>query len=134
MLAQDQLIFGNGFIGKAFFYLLQLATMLILYTGANTSFNGFPFLTSYVAGDSFLPRWLLKRGHRLVFSNAIIPWRILSLSLIVLKDATLDGSFLYPGSGVLAAFRDRSFGRAEIYRQRPKTGWRPSSASTSRQA
>ena len=28
--------------------------MLILYTGGNTSFNGFPFLTSYVAGDSFL--------------------------------------------------------------------------------
>src|SRR5215510_2665124 len=64
VLAQEaQIIFGGGFFGKAFFYLLQLATMLILYTGANTSFNGFPFLTSYVAGDSFLPRWLLKRGH-----------------------------------------------------------------------
>ena len=52
--------------------------MLILYTGGNTSFNGFPFLTSYVAGDSFLPRWLLKRGHRLVFSNAIILLTIMS--------------------------------------------------------
>ena len=66
------MVFGNTFIGQALFYLVQLATMLILYTGGNTSFNGFPFLTSYVAGDSFLPRWLLKRGHRLVFSNAII--------------------------------------------------------------
>ena len=53
--------------------------MLILYTGGNTSFNGFPFLTSYVAGDSFLPRWLLKRGHRLVFSNAIILLTIVSV-------------------------------------------------------
>src|SRR6516164_5576303 len=69
VLAQEaQLVFGSTFIGHAMFLLLQAATMLILYTGGNTSFNGFPFLTSYVAGDSFLPRWLLKRGHRLVFS------------------------------------------------------------------
>src|SRR5580704_3561488 len=72
VLAQEaQLVFGHTFIGQALFFLVQGATMLILYTGGNTSFNGFPFLTSYVAGDSFLPRWLLKRGHRLVFSNAI---------------------------------------------------------------
>ncbi len=42
------------------------------YTGGNTSFNGFPFLASFVAEDSFLPRWLMKRGHRLVFSNGIM--------------------------------------------------------------
>ena len=30
--------------------------MLILYTGGNTSFNGFPYLASFVAGDQFLPR------------------------------------------------------------------------------
>src|SRR6202012_1235510 len=62
---EAQKVFGSTFIGQALFYLVQAATMLVLYTGGNTSFNGFPFLTSYVAGDSFLPRWLLKRGHRL---------------------------------------------------------------------
>ena len=72
VLAQEATAaFGGGF-GRVLFYLLQAATALILFTGANTSFNGFPFLASYVAGDAFLPRWLLKRGHRLVFSNAII--------------------------------------------------------------
>ncbi len=45
--------------------------MLILFTGGNTSFNGFPYLASFVAGDSFLPRQLTKRGHRLAFSNGI---------------------------------------------------------------
>jgi len=29
--------------------LVLLATILILYTGGNTSFNGFPFLANYVA-------------------------------------------------------------------------------------
>jgi len=34
VLAQEaQIVFGAGFVGHAFFYLLQLATMLILYTG-----------------------------------------------------------------------------------------------------
>ncbi len=53
-------------------YVVQLATMLILYTGGNTSFNGFPFLASFVAGDRFLPRQLTRRGHRLAFSNGIL--------------------------------------------------------------
>jgi hypothetical protein len=65
--------------GHFMFYVVQAATALILYTGGNTSFNGFPFLTSFVAEDSFLPRWLTKRGHRLVFSNGIIVLTVVSL-------------------------------------------------------
>ena len=118
VLAQEaQLIFGNGFIGKAFFYLLQLATMLILYTGANTSFNGFPFLTSYVAGDSFLPRWLLKRGHRLVFSNAIILLTIVSVSLIIIKDADVNSLVPLYAIGVFTAFAMAGFGMAKYHSQ-----------------
>ena len=64
--------FGTTPLAHVAFYLLQVATMLILYTGANTPFAGFPFLTSFVAEDSFLPRWLTKRGHRLAFSNGIV--------------------------------------------------------------
>ena len=85
VLAQEaQEVFGHSPVGQALFYLVQAATALILYTGGNTSFNGFPFLTSYVAGDSFLPRWLLKRGHRLVFSNGIIVLTVASLALLII--------------------------------------------------
>ncbi len=71
---------GTGPVGKLLFYVVQFATMLILYTGGNTSFNGFPFLASFVAEDAYLPRQLTRRGHRLAFSNGIIvltswPWR-----------------------------------------------------------
>ena len=125
VLAQEaQLIFGNGFIGKAFFYLLQLATMLILYTGANTSFNGFPFLTSYVAGDSFLPRWLLKRGHRLVFSNAIILLTIVSVSLIIIKDADVNSLVPLYAIGVFTAFAMAGFGMARYHSKHKEPGWR----------
>ncbi|MGH3249665.1 MAG: APC family permease, partial [Trebonia sp.] len=89
VLAQEaDIVFGRA--GHFMFFVVQLATMLILYTGGNTSFNGFPFLTSYVAGDSFLPRWLLKRGHRLVFSNAIILLTVTAVALLVIKDADVN--------------------------------------------
>jgi hypothetical protein len=125
VLAQEaQLVFGSTFIGHAMFLLLQLATMLILYTGGNTSFNGFPFLTSYVAGDSFLPRWLLKRGHRLVFSNAIIVLTIVSVALIIIKDADVNSLVPLYAIGVFTAFSMAGFGMAKYQNKHRGPGWR----------
>jgi len=125
VLAQEaQVIFGHTFVGQALFYLVQLATMLILYTGGNTSFNGFPFLTSYVAGDSFLPRWLLKRGHRLVFSNAIIVLAITSVALLIVKDADVNNLVPLYAIGVFTAFAMAGFGMAKYHYNRREPGWR----------
>jgi len=125
VLAQEaQIVFGSTFIGHTLFYLVQLATMLILYTGGNTSFNGFPFLTSYVAGDSFLPRWLLKRGHRLVFSNAIILLTITSVALLIIKDADVNSLVPLYAIGVFTAFTMAGFGMAKYHHTRREPGWR----------
>ncbi len=125
VLAQEaQLVFGHTIIGHAMFYLLQAATMLILYTGGNTSFNGFPFLTSYVAGDSFLPRWLLKRGHRLVFSNAIILLTIVSVALLIIKDANVNNLVPLYAIGVFTAFSMAGFGMAKYHSRHRTPGWR----------
>ena len=98
--------------------------MLILYTGGNTSFNGFPFLTSYVAGDSFLPRWLLKRGHRLVFSNAIILLAVTSVALLIIKDADVNSLVPLYAIGVFTAFTMAGFGMAKYHHTRREPGWR----------
>ena len=74
-------VFGTSPVGHLAFYVVQLATMLILYTGGNTSFNGFPYLASFVAGDRFLPRQLTRRGHRLAFSNGILVLAGVALAL-----------------------------------------------------
>jgi amino acid transporter len=125
VLAQEaQLVFGHTFVGQALFFLVQGATMLILYTGGNTSFNGFPFLTSYVAGDSFLPRWLLKRGHRLVFSNAIILLTIVSSALLIIKDADVNKLVPLYAIGVFTAFSMAGFGMARYQRSHRTPGWR----------
>jgi amino acid transporter len=125
VLAQEaKLVFGHTFVGQALFYLVQGATMLILYTGGNTSFNGFPFLTSYVAGDSFLPRWLLKRGHRLVFSNAIILLTITSSALLIIKDADVNNLVPLYAIGVFTAFSMAGFGMAKYHSRHRTPGWR----------
>jgi amino acid transporter len=125
VLAQEaKIVFGHTFLGQSVFLLVQAATMLILYTGGNTSFNGFPFLTSYVAGDSFLPRWLLKRGHRLVFSNAIILLTVTSVALLIIKDADVNSLVPLYAIGVFTAFTMAGFGMAKYHHGRREDGWR----------
>jgi amino acid transporter len=125
VLAQEaQAVFGSSFLGHALFLLVQAATALILFTGGNTSFNGFPFLASYVAGDAFLPRWLLKRGHRLVFSNAIIGLTIVSIVLIIIRGPKVNNLVPLYAIGVFTAFSMAGFGMARYHKRNKEPGWR----------
>jgi len=125
VLAQEaQLVFGHTSVGQVLFYIVQAATALILYTGGNTSFNGFPFLASYVAGDAFLPRWLLKRGHRLVFSNAIILLTIVSVALLIIRGPNVNNLVPLYAIGVFTAFSMAGFGMAKYHQTRKEPGWR----------
>jgi hypothetical protein len=125
VLAQvAQAVFGSSVVGHALFLLVQAATALILFTGGNTSFNGFPFLASYVAGDAFLPRWLLKRGHRLVFSNAIIGLTIVSIALIIIRGPKVNNLVPLYAIGVFTAFTMAGFGMARYHKRNKESGWR----------
>jgi amino acid transporter len=69
--------------GGFLYYWVQLFTAMILFLAANTGYQDFPRLSSFLARDSYLPRWLQNRGDRLVYSSGIIVLAFLS-SLIVL--------------------------------------------------
>lgn len=59
--------------GESWMYFgVQAATALILIVAANTAYAAFPFLTSMIARDRYLPRQLSNLGDRLVFSNGIL--------------------------------------------------------------
>jgi len=123
VIAQEaNLVFGHA--GHFMFFVVQAATALILYTGGNTSFNGFPFLTSFVAEDSFLPRWLLKRGQRLVFSNGIIVLTVLSATLIAVVGANVNALVPFYAIGVFTAFSMAGFGMAKYHVTHKEQGWR----------
>ena len=66
-----------------FYYVVQIATALILVLAANTSFADFPRLGSLLARDRFLPRQFATRGDKLVFSNGIVILAIFASVLVI---------------------------------------------------
>src|SRR6201988_1867671 len=66
-----------------FYYVVQIATALILVLAANTSFADFPRLGSLLARDRFLPRQFATRGDKLVFSNGILMLAIFASILVI---------------------------------------------------
>ncbi|MDQ1744023.1 MAG: hypothetical protein QOE23_2362 [Pseudonocardiales bacterium] len=107
--------FGDGPLGHLGFALVQLATALILYTGANTPFTGFPFLASFIAEDSFLPRQMTRRGQRLAHSNGILVLTAIALALLLGVGAHVDKLVPFYAIGVFTGFTMAGFGMARHY-------------------
>jgi amino acid transporter len=124
MLAEiGRAVFGHGLIGNVLFFLLQAASAAILYNGANTSFNGFPALTHFVAEDQFLPRPLMKRGHRLVFSNAIILLTVLAVALLIATGGGVNALVPMFAMGVFTAFSMAGYGMTKHHLTHRGPGW-----------
>jgi amino acid transporter len=117
-------VFGHGPIGNVLYALVQAATAAILFTGANTSFNGFPALASFVAEDRFLPRQLMKRGHRLVFSNGIIALTALSVTLLVTTGGSVNALVPFYAIGVFTGFSMAGYGMTKYHLTQREPGWR----------
>jgi hypothetical protein len=119
--------FGTAWYGHLGFVLVQVFTALILYTGANTPFTGFPFLASFIAEDSFLPRQMTRRGHRLAFSNGIIVLAVLSLALLIgtSKGSGPNVNSLIPfyAIGVFTGFTMAGLGMAKYHSTHRTPGW-----------
>ncbi len=106
-------ILGDGAIGSVFFYVVQASTMLILFAGANTTFNAFPIVVNFAAADGYLPRWLTKRGHRLNFSNGILVLTGSALALIFATGASVSYLVAFYALGVFTAFTISGIGMAK---------------------
>ena len=117
-------VFGPNWYGRFGFYFVQAATVLILWTGGNTSFNGFPNLASFVAEDSFLPRQLTRRGHRLVFSNGIILLTIAAEALLIGTNAQLNILVGVYAVGVFTGFTFAGFGMCKHHLRLREKGWK----------
>jgi amino acid transporter len=117
-------VFGHGVVGNVFYILVQVSTAAILFTGANTSFNGFPVLASFVAEDRFLPRQLMKRGHRLVFSNGIIALAALSVLLLLATGGSVNALVPFYAIGVFTGFSMAGYGMTKYHLTHRVQGWR----------
>ncbi len=117
-------VYGSSAFGHAMFFALQAGTMLILVLAANTSFADFPRLASFAAADSFMPRQLQKRGHRLVFSNGILSLAGAAIVLVIATDAKVSRLIPLYAIGVFTSFTLSQAGMAKHHITRREPGWR----------
>lgn len=113
-------IFGEGLL----YYLVQMATALILILAANTSYADFPRLASLLGRDSFLPRQMANLGDRLVFSNGIIILGVLAALLIVIFQGNTHALIPLYAVGVFLSFTLSQTGMVRHWLTGKYTGWR----------
>lgn len=103
-------ITGGGFL----YYWVQLFTALILFLAANTGYQDFPRLSSFLARDGFLPRWMQNRGDRLVYSSGIVTLAIISSIIVIIFQADEIAMLPLYALGVMLSFTLSQAGMARL--------------------
>ncbi len=106
-----------------FFYITQFATFGILILAANTAYADFPRLSSIIAKDNYLPRQLMNRGDRLVFSNGIIFLGIAASILVISFGGIVNALIPLYAVGVFTGFTLSQFGMLVRHRKLKEPGW-----------
>ncbi len=92
------------FDGGPFYYLIQVATALILLLAANTPFADFPRVASQHAKDGYFPRQFFNLGSRLVFTNGIIVLSVAAGILLYLFGGSVNALIPLYAVGVFLGF------------------------------
>lgn len=95
-----RVISGGGFL----YYWVQFFTMMILVLAANTGYQDFPRLSSFLAQDGYLPRWMQNRGARLVYSSGIIILAVSASLLVIIFQANEIAMLPLYALGVMLSF------------------------------
>jgi amino acid transporter len=118
----------TAFGGTPPYYIVQVATALILLLAANTSFAGFPQLASAMARDGFLPRQFTFRGDRLAFSTGIIALGVLASGLLLIYQAETHRLIPLYALGVFVSLTLSQSGMVRHWLSLRGPGWRGSMA------
>ncbi|MCL5735501.1 MAG: APC family permease [Actinobacteria bacterium] len=114
-------VYGNG---SFLYYMLQVATMAILFLAGNTSFADFPRLSYILARDGLMPRQFMNRGDKLAFSNGIIGLAVLSITIVVIFGANVTRMIPLYAVGVFVSFTLSQAGMVVHWYRLRTDGWR----------
>ncbi|HEX2273832.1 MAG TPA: APC family permease [Acidimicrobiales bacterium] len=114
-----RVVYGGGPI----YVILQFATAAILTLAANTAYAGFPWLSSIIARDGYLPRQLASRGDRLVFSNGIVILAVFASLLIIAFGGITNALIPLYAVGVFTSFTLSQTGMVVHHRRKKEQGW-----------
>jgi amino acid transporter len=113
-------IYGPGSILDTVFL---LATMLILFLAANTSYNAFPRLAAILATDGYMPRQFSFRGDRLAYSWGIVLLAAIAAGLVALFGGTTTLLIPLYSVGVFVCFTLSQAGMVRHWLRVRGSGW-----------
>jgi amino acid transporter len=93
-------ITGRGVL----YFWVQSFTAAILFLAANTAYQDFPRLSSFLAKDRFMPSWMQNRGDRLVFSYGIAVLAFIASIIVVIFQADEIAMLPLYALGVMLSF------------------------------
>jgi amino acid transporter len=105
------------------FYIFQLATALILFLAANTSFNAFPRLAAILAEDGYFPRQFTFRGDRLAYSWGIVLLAAVAAGLYVVFRGNTTSLIPLYSVGVFVCFTLSQTGMVRHWLRGRQPGW-----------
>ncbi|MBN1992307.1 MAG: APC family permease [Anaerolineae bacterium] len=105
-----------GVPGGTFIYgWVQFFTMMILILAANTGFQDFPRVSSFLAQDGFMPRWMQNRGDRLVFNYGITVLALVAAIIVIAFRASEIAMLPLYALGVMLGFTLSQAGMVRLF-------------------
>lgn len=95
-----RLVFGE----TPFYFIVQIATFLILFLAANTPFADFPRVIALQARDGYYPKQFFTLGSKLVFSNGILVLSVISSLLLYIFQGNTHALIPLYAVGVFLGF------------------------------
>ncbi len=104
----------------------QAATALVLLLAANTAFSDFPRLLFFLARDYSAPRFFLRMGDRLAFSNGIVVLGAAAAAILAAFAGSVTSLIPLFAVGVFLAFTLSQTGMVVRWLRTREEGWRGS--------
>jgi amino acid transporter len=114
-------VYGDGSILHTVFL---VATMLILFLAANTSYNAFPRLAALLATDGYMPRQFCYKGDRLAYSWGIVLLAAVAVGLVALFGGTTTLLIPLYAVGVFVCFSLSQSGMVRHWLRVKGPSWR----------
>ncbi len=90
--------------GGILYYWVQFFTTMILILAANTGYQDFPRLGSFLAQDGYMPRWMQNRGDRLVYNAGIVVLAFVASIIVLIFRANEIAMLPLYALGVMLSF------------------------------
>src|SRR2546428_4197741 len=120
---------GAEVLGRnVLYYAYQVATALVLFLAANTSYADFPRLSAILGKDRYMPRQFTFRGDRLAFSNGILLLAAAASFILIVFGGEVSNLIPLYAVGVFVSFTLSQSGMVRHWLKLREPGWRTSLA------